>query len=93
MCALWDGLALVALIGVCTPALAEPPSSAKKDPNEVVCEKTEIIGTRLGARKVCATRAEWAEKRKLDREAVDQAQRTANGPCQTINTHTGAAAC
>jgi hypothetical protein len=24
---------------------------------------------------------------------VDQAQRSANGPCQTVNTHTGAAAC
>ena len=94
MRALWTCLGLVVMIGATAPALPETAQKPKKgDPNEVVCEKIEVIGTRLGARKVCATRAEWAEKRKLDREAVDQAQRTANGPCQTINTHTGAAAC
>jgi hypothetical protein len=74
------------------PAFSEP-SSKKGDPNEVVCEKITAIGTRLATKRVCATRAEWAEKRKLDREAVDQAQRSANGPCQTVNTHSGAPAC
>ena len=88
------GLAILAIAGFTSTALPQTsPKPRKGDPNEVVCEKIEVIGTRLGAKKVCATRAEWAEKRKLDREAVDQAQRSANGPCQTINTHTGAAAC
>jgi hypothetical protein len=94
MRALWTCLGLAVLIGATAPALPETTQKPKKgDPNEVVCEKIEVIGTRLGGKKVCGTRAEWAEKRKLDREAVDQAQRSANGPCQTINTHTGAAAC
>ena len=86
------GLALLLATGVTTPAFPGP-ASKKGDPNEVVCEKIGTIGTRLATKRVCATRAEWAEKRKLDREAVDQAQRSANGPCQTVNTHTGAAAC
>ncbi len=89
---LWISLALVTMIGLQEPALSQSAPSTKKS-DEIVCERIEVIGTRLGSKRVCATRAEWAEKRKLDREAVDQAQRTANGPCQTVNTHTGAASC
>jgi hypothetical protein len=82
------------MVAIGTPAASEPsPKPKKGDPNEIVCEKIETLGSRVATKKVCATRAEWAEKRKLDREAVDQAQRMANGPCQTNNTHTGAAAC
>lgn len=45
-----------------------------KDPNEWICEKQTIIGTRLATRRVCATRAEWEEKRRQDKEAIDKAQ-------------------
>jgi len=93
MNALRMSLVILSLAGFSVPATADTSPAKKRDPNEIVCEKTEIIGTRLGARRVCATRAEWVEKQKLDREAVDQAQRTANGPCQTVNTHSGAAVC
>lgn len=90
----WRALAIVGVIAIGAPALSQEAARPKeRNPNEIVCERIEVIGTRLGARKVCGTRAEWAEKRKLDREAVDNAQRSANGPCQTVNTHTGAAAC
>lgn len=75
------------------PQAAPAPSAKKSDPNEIVCERIEMIGTRLGSRKVCGTRAEWDEKRRLDREAVDSAQRSANGPCSATLTHTGAPAC
>lgn len=74
------------------PLLAEQAQSPK-DPNERICEKQAVIGSRLATRKVCATRAEWEEKRRLDKETIDGAQRAANGPCQTVNTHSGAAAC
>ena len=94
MRALWAFLGLFAMTGVAAPVLSqETPKPKKGDPNEIVCEKIEVIGTRLGAKRVCATRAEWAEKRKLDREAVDNAQRSANGPCNATLTHTGAPAC
>jgi hypothetical protein len=86
--------AIAAFMAANATAQTKPDKPAKKgDPNEIVCEKIETIGSRLSTKKVCGTRAEWAEKRKLDREAIDQAQRAANGPCQTTNTHTGAAAC
>jgi hypothetical protein len=76
---------------------ADPvPSSSKRpiaDPNQKVCETVTAVGSRLAAKKICATRAEWAEMRKQDRDVVDQAQRSANIGCNTVNTHTGAPAC
>ena len=79
-------------LGILAPPLSagETPKGTK-DPNEVVCEKQTIIGSRLATRRVCATRAEWAEKRRLDREAIDQGQRSA---CMvTGSSKTGQAAC
>lgn len=64
-----------------------------KDPNERVCEDITAVGSRLAVRRVCGTRAEWAEKRKLDREAIDDAQRRAADPCNAILTHSGPPAC
>lgn len=89
-----SGLAMVALVVLPGPALSESASKPKKgDPNEVVCQKIEVIGSRVAAKRVCGTRAEWAEKRQQDRDMIDQVQRAANGPCNTVNTHTGAPAC
>ena len=57
------------------PLWADQPSSKPtKDPDEWICEKQTIVGTRLATRRVCATRAEWDEKRRLDKEAIDKAQ-------------------
>jgi len=58
---------------------AAPPDDAKptkqRDPNEKVCETIKPLGSRLATKKVCATRAEWAEQRKQDREETEKAQR------------------
>jgi len=59
-------------------------SKPAKDPNERICENQSIVGSRLATRRVCATRAEWAEKRRLDKEAIDQGQRSA-----CMMTHNG----
>jgi hypothetical protein len=62
------------------PALAQtsPPAqqAAKpaKDPNEIICEKQEVIGTRLASEKICKTRAEWAEERRASRMSVEKTQ-------------------
>ena len=67
------------------PSLAQSSSSDKArplpDPNQKICETVTTIGTRLGAKKVCATRAQWAEKRRQDRESLDDAQRGAHIGC------------
>lgn len=66
---------------------AEPTRTSKKakDPNEKICETQEVLGSRLATRRVCATRAEWEERRQRERDMVD---RTQSQRC-TINPATG----
>ena len=44
------------------------------DMNEVVCEKEQDTGSRLMSHKVCMTRSQWAEQRRLERMDIDKAQ-------------------
>jgi hypothetical protein len=76
-----SSIALV--VGMSMPALAQaqatPPAakgqkSAGLDPNEVVCQKTEVTGSRLGVKKVCRTRAEWADLQLQDRQEINRSQ-------------------
>jgi invasion protein IalB len=78
-------LVLVSLSALVLTPLASAPAvaqadqqqqSAKKalDPNQVVCEKQEETGSRLASKRVCMTRSQWAEQRRLDRQEVDRAQ-------------------
>lgn len=66
------------------PAFAQQGADQQKkklrDPNEVVCEKQEELGSRLSSTKICKTRAEWAEERRLQRMDVDKMQ-TQRGSC------------
>ena len=58
-----------------TPRPASPPASQKAlDPNEVICEKQEVLGSRLQTRRVCMTRAKWADLRLQDRQDVERVQ-------------------
>lgn len=65
-----------------------PAKSAKKgkDPNEKVCETHGVLGSRLAKRRVCATRAEWAERRQRERDIIDrtQSQRCAINPATQL---------
>ena len=70
-----------------SPALADQtgsPSASKsgtvRDPNRMVCEKVEVIGTRLGSKRVCMTAAQWAEQRRQDRLEIDKGQMQARLP-------------
>lgn len=45
------------------------------DPKRMVCERVEVTGSRLGARRVCLTAAQWAEKRREHREELERAQK------------------
>lgn len=65
-----------------TPVMVNPSDKADsvdkktgKDPNEVVCEYEEELGSRLKGHKVCATRAEWADRRLETRKEIDAQQR------------------
>lgn len=48
--------------------------SAGGDPKEVVCVAEKQIGSRLNQRRVCRTRAEWAEHRLEHKQEVERAQ-------------------
>lgn len=68
--------AQVSSIESSNPAPARNPASKPGDPNKVRCEKQETTGTRLGARRVCLTVAQWEDKRREHREATEKVQRT-----------------
>jgi invasion protein IalB len=59
-------------------AAATAPAATSQKPaganNEVVCEKQEITGSRIGSRRICMTRAKWAERRLQDRQEIEKAQ-------------------
>jgi hypothetical protein len=91
---------ILCLSVLATPGLAESPqspsngSTAAGDPNEKVCRNESVIGSRLAKRRICATRAEWEERNRQDRLAVEQAQRMIGGPCTTVsNKNVGAPTC
>jgi hypothetical protein len=75
-------IALVACfaIVIAGPAFGQqkaPSESQKKpavDPNEKVCEDITPVGSRLATKRFCATRSEWEEKKRQDREATEKAQ-------------------
>jgi len=45
-----------------------------KDPNQVICETEESTGSRIAAKRVCATRGEFEQRRLADRQAIEKAQ-------------------
>lgn len=56
-----------------TQAPAADASKAKKQ-NDVVCEVEEVTGSRLGAKRVCATRSQWQQRAQSDRQAIEKDQ-------------------
>lgn len=85
---LFRAIFLLTAASVAAAAIAAEPASPPKkgkDPNEKVCETHGVLGSRLATRRVCATRAEWQERRQRERDVVD---RTQTQRC-TINPSTG----
>ena len=77
-------LAVIGLIigaPLVSPAALAQQRAQATDPNAKVCETVSQVGSRLSKKKICATRAEWAEMKRQDREVVDQAQRASQIGC------------
>lgn len=71
---------IIALVGITLPIstsaalaaeLAKSPEQAK-GPTEKLCENHGALGRRLAVRCVCATRAEWAERRQREWDIIDR---------------------
>jgi invasion protein IalB len=56
------------------PQQQQQSGKTAPDPNQVICEKQEELGSRIATKRVCMTRSQWAEQRRLDRQDVDKAQ-------------------
>lgn len=55
------------------PATAAPGAKVL-NPNEMVCEKQEVVGSRLATKRVCMTRSQWADVRGQDRQEIEHVQ-------------------
>jgi invasion protein IalB len=73
-------IVIVSALGVAGPTFAQGATQAQAqakpaDPmSEVVCQKQEIVGSRLATRRVCMTRQQWLEQRSMDRQDTEKAQ-------------------
>ena len=68
-------VAAIAMLGlVSASAAAAEKKSQAKDPNRMVCEKQQVVGSRLATKRVCMTAAEWDAKRLEERQAIDKTQ-------------------
>ena len=66
-----------------SPARNSSPGGAGArgtDPNETICRNIGEIGSRLNRTRVCKTRAQWEEERRLQRQSIDQTQTNRRGP-------------
>lgn len=79
--------AIAAPVGAQTPPAAQAPAPAAskdKDPNRLICERQEEIGSRLGGTRVCHTAAQWDELRKASRQQVEDWQRQNTDPGKPV---------
>ncbi|MDQ4087855.1 MAG: hypothetical protein M3177_07600 [Pseudomonadota bacterium] len=74
-------IAILGAMLVTGAAAAEQPASAPTvhrgadgDPDRIICRTEREIGSRLATRRVCRTRAEWAEHRAQTRDRLERAQ-------------------
>lgn len=80
---------------IASAALAADPQSAKPatpgyDPDERICEKITVTGSRLATHTVCATRSEWDRRRLEERQLIDRSQMA---PCVEMSVSGGKAQC
>lgn len=87
-------LAIAAMIpAVATAASDETPAKANSAQNEKICENVAQIGSRLSKKRICATRAEWAERRLQDRKDAEYIQKGITTATCTAAKTNGASTC
>jgi len=62
---------------------ASSSAKAKGGLDDWVCQKIVVTGSRIGARKFCATREQWAERQLQDRQVIEKIQAS---PCVIQST-------
>lgn len=51
------------------------PAKPTYDPNRMICKRSDEPGSRIQRRKVCATEAEWAERKRIEMQNLLEKQR------------------
>lgn len=54
---------------------AKNASASDTDPNKIICRREKVVGSRLQAKRICATSAQWAQMRADQRERTEQIQK------------------
>ncbi|HMG46584.1 MAG TPA: hypothetical protein VK614_03890 [Allosphingosinicella sp.] len=65
---------LAASAGFAQPAASPPATPDDHDPNEMVCQRVQMLGSRLNAARMCMTRQQWDQRRQADRRDAERAQ-------------------
>ncbi|MEP7131109.1 MAG: hypothetical protein ABI770_08275 [Sphingomicrobium sp.] len=47
------------------------PPAKRSNADRIICETVEDIGSRLGGKRVCMTQQQWEERRRHDREDLE----------------------
>ena len=87
------GLFALASVAADPPAAPVNPVQASADPTEKICENVTQIGSRLAKKRVCATRAEWAQRRLQDRQDAEYIQRGITTATCTADKVNGSQTC
>jgi hypothetical protein len=90
ICLIAPGFDQAAASSIDSPA-ASSSTKAKAGSDDWVCQKIVVTGSRIGARKFCATREQWAERQLQDRQVIEKIQAS---PCVIQSTSpTGRPSC
>jgi hypothetical protein len=81
-------LAVASTVQTDPTAPPAPAPTSIADPNEKICENVAQIGSRLAKKRVCATRAEWAERKLQDRQDAEYIQKgITTSICSAVKTN------
>lgn len=53
---------------------ADAGPNSGPDPNQMICRSQATLGSRLARQRVCATRQQWLDQRRADRDLAEKAQ-------------------
>ena len=72
-------IVLVSALVASSAGWAQAPTAGQTtengpDPNQMVCRTVEDTGSRLGRSRVCMTRQQWVDSRRLTRENTERTQ-------------------
>ena len=77
---MYKRFSIIVALTIAAPAVAQntapsPAQKPAKNPDRIVCESYEELGSRLATKKVCKTAREWEEERRQARSAAEDSQR------------------